>query len=62
MKRKEREKEIQLENRSLKEERAQFLKTISDLEHEVQVCRGQGVVDLKAENELLRTEIEVSEA
>lgn len=47
------------ENLQLKRERSEFLDTISDLEYTVQTLRGQGVLDLTKENELLRQEIKV---
>lgn len=58
-KKREEEKKLYLENNSLKRERSEMLKQISDLEFEVQALRGQGAVDLSKENELLRAEIKV---
>ena len=47
------------ENLNLKRERADLLDKITELEYSVQALRGQGVLDLSKENELLKQEIKV---
>ena len=51
--------EMYEENKVLKGERQEYLRKIADLELEVESLRGQGVMDLSRENELLRAEIKV---
>ena len=57
--RREREQQVYRENVQLKRERVEFLNQISELEYDVQALRGQGVLDLSKENELLKLEIKV---
>lgn len=59
-KRRKEEAQVYTENFDLKRERTELQRQIAQLELEVQALRGQGVVDLTKENELLRREIEVS--
>lgn len=60
LKKKQQRQEMYDENKALKSERGEHLKRIADLELEVESLRGQGVMDLSKENELLRAEIKVS--
>ena len=53
------EQKVYKDNLALKRERIEFQEKIAKLETEVQALRGQGVVDLSKENELLRIEVEV---
>lgn len=48
-----------VENLQLKRERVDFLDQISELEYTIQALKGQGVLDLRKENELLKLEIKV---
>ena len=58
-KKKELEEQTYKDNLRLKREREQYLKKIADLEFEVETLRGQGVMDLAKENELLKAAIKV---
>lgn len=58
-KRRMEEQKVYKDNLALKRERLEFQEQIAALETEVQALRGQGVVDLTKENELLHKEIEV---
>ena len=57
--RREKEEAVYRENLKLKRERAEFLDTIAELEYDIQALKGQGVLDLSKENELLKLEIKV---
>lgn len=59
-KRRMEEEMVYKDNLALKRERVEFQEKIAALETEVQALRGQGVVDLSKENELLKIEVEVS--
>lgn len=58
-KKKELEEQTYKDNLKLKREREEYLKKITELEFEVETLRGQGVMDLAKENELLKAEIKV---
>ena len=58
-KRRKEEAQVYTENFELKQQRTELQRQIAELEVEVQTLRGQGVVNLSKENELLRREIEV---
>lgn len=58
--RRKEEANVYRENLALKRERLDFQNTITKLEMEVQELRGQGVIDVSKENELLRSEVAVS--
>ena len=50
--------QVYVDNQELKKERVELLKTISDLELEVESLRCRGLVDLSKENKLLREAID----
>ena len=57
----EKEQQVFQENAALKRERKEMLEQITQLEFQEQTLRGQGYMDLSAENDLLRQEIKVGE-